>query len=230
MQWCSHLNPPLQTTRITDPSTLVLIWMRYWNYVINIKLAWMWLKIKDDIASENGQISGYIALDDLDQALEELLNSNQATAVATHALAYMMQGITQHINYPLAIYGTKSATSSQMYNTVWERVEDCELAGFKVRPFICDGASANGKMFKLHASDYPADEKVHRCMNKFADRPIYFVSDVPHLIKTTRNCMENSGSHLKSRYLMVSSSFHNTKNAKDSDYIVPVNSLTQIMK
>ena len=38
------------------PSTLVLIWMRYWNYVINIKLAWMWLKIKDDIAYKNGQI------------------------------------------------------------------------------------------------------------------------------------------------------------------------------
>ena len=141
------------------------------------------IKIKDGIANKNGQISGYIALDDLDQALEELLNSNQATAVATHALAYMMQGITQHINYPLTIYGTKSATSSQMYNTFWERVEACELAGFKVRPFICDGASANGKMFKLHASDYPADEIVHRCMNKFADRPIYFVSDVPHRVK-----------------------------------------------
>ena len=62
-----HLNPPSQTTRITDPSTLVLMWMRYWNYVINIKLAWMWLKIKDDIAYENGLISGYtcIALDAL---------------------------------------------------------------------------------------------------------------------------------------------------------------------
>ena len=60
------------------------------------------------------------------------------SAVATHALAYMMQGITQHLNYPLAIHGTKSATSGQMYNTFWECVEACEPAGFRVRTFICD--------------------------------------------------------------------------------------------
>ena len=97
MQWCSHLNPPLQTTRITDPSTLVLIWMRYWNYVINMKLAWMWLKIKDDIASENGQISGYIALDDLCWAYD----ANIYLICELNDEQYMFSGI--HVRYCLII-------------------------------------------------------------------------------------------------------------------------------
>ena len=73
------------------------MWMRYWNYVINIKLAWMWLKIKDDIAYENGQISGYIALDDLCWAYD----ANIYLICQLNDEQYMFSGI--HVRYCLII-------------------------------------------------------------------------------------------------------------------------------
>ena len=34
-------------------------------------------------------------------------------------------------------------------------------------------------------------------------RPLFFISDVPHLIKTVRNCWSNSFAHTRSRTLQV---------------------------
>ena len=62
----------------------------------------------------------------------------------------------------------------------------------------CDGASPNRRFFELHGDDRPA-----WYMENIMDptRNIYFISDTPHLIKTARNCLANSGSHKKSRSL-----------------------------
>lgn len=58
----------------------------------------------------------------------------------------------------------------------------------KVLGVTCDGSSVNRKFFKLHASK---DGKItHKIPNPYApeERDLFFVSDVPHLIKTVRNC------------------------------------------
>lgn len=51
-----------------------------------------------------------------------------------------------------------------------------------------DGASVNRKFFRMHSSS-ATNDVVYKTKNQFAsdDRNIYFVSDPPHLIKTTRN-------------------------------------------
>ena len=68
---------------------------------------------------------------------------------------------------------------------------------------ICDGASANRKLFKMHFQltfdddIYPDVDVTYRTRNLHSSqekRFIYFISDVPHLLKTTRNCLYNSGS------------------------------------
>ena len=70
----------------------------------------------------------------------------------------------------------------------------------------CDGAAANGGFFKLHASDDNMQhDVVYKTKNIYAldGRYIYFISDVPHLIKTTRNCW--LGSYVGGpRYTLVS--------------------------
>ena len=50
----------------------------------------------------------------------------------------------------------------------------------------CDGNSANRRFFNLHAEE----KDVYKVKNPFTteDRPLFFLSDPPHLIKTTRNC------------------------------------------
>ena len=42
----------------------------------------------------------------------------------------------------------------------------------------------------------------HKTINLFVDdRYIYFLNDVPHLLKTARNCLYNSGYGKNSRYM-----------------------------
>jgi hypothetical protein len=69
---------------------------------------------------------------------------------------------------------------------------------------VNDGASTNRKFFRLHAK-LAADLKcdvVYKTPNLFAmSRFIYFLADSPHLLKTARNCLYNSGSGSCSRYM-----------------------------
>ena len=76
----------------------------------------------------------------------------------------------------------------------WELVGALEIYGLRVRCFIADGASTNRRSNQLHSSAHPDDHITHRAVNLYnPDRDIYFVSDVPHLFKTTRNNYQNSG-------------------------------------
>ncbi|XP_050399250.1 uncharacterized protein LOC126816608 isoform X3 [Patella vulgata] len=62
-----------------------------------------------------------------------------------------------------------------------------------------DKASPNQRLIDMHRED---KEAIYSTNNIFArERQIYFVSDVPHLLKTLRNNLANSGSGLKTRYL-----------------------------
>ena len=51
----------------------------------------------------------------------------------------------------------------------------------------CDGNSANRHFYKLHSKE---KEEVYKVKNPFIleNRPIFFLSDPPHLIKTMWNC------------------------------------------
>ena len=48
-------------------------------------------------------------------------------------------------------------------------------------------------------------EVAYKCTNHYRREAanLYFFSDVPHLLKTSRNCFSNSFAHLKSRTLKV---------------------------
>ena len=59
-----------------------------------------------------------------------------------------------------------------------------------------DRASVNQTFFQMNQSAKKT-EKVHKIRNPYSidGSYIYFISDVPHLIKTTRNCWANSFGH-----------------------------------
>ena len=77
--------------------------------------------------------------------------------------------------------------------------------GFKVIALTGDGASSNKKFFRLHCSNGEADEVCYKTANPYTDenRNIYFISDVPHLIKTIWNCWSHSFVHGCYRKLWV---------------------------
>lgn len=79
----------------------------------------------------------------------------------------------------------------------------CELSSVQVVSLSCDGASTNRGFFKMHKkTDNIKHGVVYRTRNIYAPdgRYIYFFSDVPHLMKTSRNCWLGSHTDGSCRY------------------------------
>ena len=88
---------------------------------------------------------------------------------------------------------------------VWDVLEALEMNGLKVMSISCDGLSANRKFFGIGKYPKHTTPRVpYKTTNPFdTARNIYYFSDVPHLLKTARNCFSNSFGHSKSRNLKV---------------------------
>lgn len=166
------------------------------------------IKIKDQLVYEKGtgKMIGYVELGDINKALASL-DTETAPATASHVLCFMGRDIKSKTCTPVAHYATNAMTADQVYHMFWEVVAAMELMDIRVRSCVADGASINRRFILLHKADYPTDEITHRARNIYSTTPrdIYFVSDVPHLIKTTCNCFENSHANLNTRNLRVSS-------------------------
>ena len=125
--------------------------------------------------------------------------------LATHALAFLVRGVATDLKYTLAYFLAKDVTSYQFMSLLWKAVCVLELAcNLWICAAISDGASPNRRCYELHA-DIPGNSNdgiVHATVNLFCpSRKIYFFSDAPHLVKTARNCLFNSGSGKRTRNL-----------------------------
>ena len=117
-------------------------------------------------------------------------------------LLFMVRDMFTSLEFPYAHFATRGATADALYPLVWEVIQRLERCGLNVIAFSCDGASPNRNIYKMHTSS--SDGVVHKTRNPFCeDRYIYFICDVPHLMKTTRNCWSNSFAHKNSRALWV---------------------------
>ena len=92
---------------------------------------------------------------------------------------------------------------SQIFPLLWKAVGICELNSLKVIACTCDGASVNYELFKMRFNltfDNVISSNVnipYRTRNLHilqGKRFIRFISDEADLLKTTRNCLFNSGS------------------------------------
>ena len=85
----------------------------------------------------------------------------------------------------MAFLPTTTIKSFALFNVFWKCVEELEQTEFKVLTSTCDGASP---------PDAPRGTLIYKTINHFAieNRPLYFICDQIHLLKTTRNNWENS--------------------------------------
>ena len=163
------------------------------------------MKVKSGLVycPRSGLLTGYVDCLDADSLLD--VTQTASDKLATHALAFQIRGLKSNLQSIVATYATSALNAEGLYNRFWETVANLEVAGFKVRAAVSDGAATNRKFYNLHHSDFPDDPITYRAINRFASdgRTLYFVSDTCHLVKTTRNCWERSGpkSH---RHLTVS--------------------------
>lgn len=143
-----------------------------------------------------------LTLGDLDLNYGVLEKTNE---IATHALAFLVRGVCTELKFFRAYFATTGVTAAQMMPLFLEAVAILETScNLWVIVATSDGASPNRRFYRLHKPlDGGADTDVcYRTVNLFAPhRFIYFFSDAPHLVKTTRNCLLHSGSGSCTRYM-----------------------------
>ena len=172
------------------------------------------MKVKEGLVYNKytDQLVGFVALDDVSNHIlefERLCQSEGTTQkpdLASHMLVLLVRGIFTSLKFPLAQFPTTGAASHQLYPIVTEAVMRLEIMGFKVISLTSDGSSPNRKLYRLMKEPSDTTAPGYQCPNPLTndDRSLYFVADVPHLLKTTRNCWSNSYGHSRARTLWVS--------------------------
>lgn len=147
-----------------------------------------------------GRLIGYTKLDDLDKEVQVLNkhldnpDEELQEIIASKVLVYMVKGISVGIKEVIASYPVANPSASQMYMWTWQVIGALERSGVPIIAFVCDGFSTNRAFIRMHKPATPtASGVIFDTINKAArGRKLFFISDVPHLLKTLRNCFMNS--------------------------------------
>ena len=158
------------------------------------------MKVKENLVYNKftGKVVGFTELGKVNDELLTLeracLGESTPKVVATQVLVVMVRGIFFKLDFPFAHFSTKGATADLLFPIVWEAIRQIEALGLKVMFVTADGASSNRKFFKMHKG--PNDTlPIYKTVNRYSGkekRPLFFISDPPHLIKTVRNCWFHS--------------------------------------
>lgn len=155
----------------------------------------------------SGELIGYVKLNEVEEEMKNLCDfvtgkaKNEDRTIASKMLAFMVKGICTKVKDVCAVYTSAALTKEELFERAWEVIRNCELAGIKILALICDGSSTNRAFFQMHkpVTELPSGlvfDTVNVCA---PERKLFFISDVPHLLKTLRNSFSKSGIHPKSK-------------------------------
>ena len=163
------------------------------------------MKIQTNLVFDkvSGELIGFI---DLGDPTTNYATLQQEYTIASHALAFLVRGLATDLKHIIGYYFTGNVTSFQIIPIFWKIVSVLELSHkLWVVAAINDGASPNRMVFNLHSNligEDPNHDIVYKTQNVFAMlRFTFFFADSPHLMKTARNCLYNSGSGSCSRHM-----------------------------
>uniref|UniRef100_A0A7M6DPD0 Uncharacterized protein n=1 Tax=Clytia hemisphaerica TaxID=252671 RepID=A0A7M6DPD0_9CNID len=182
----------------------------------NVVLIFDEMKIKSGLVycKTTGKLVGFTEMGRINDEIEEfgrLCNTDKDDAdedrpIAKYVIVFMVRGICSGLNYSFGHFASEGFESDQIFYCAYEATRILEGIGLKVRAMTADGASPNRKFFNLHRmseEDNTINGSVYWAKNPWDwERNIYFVCDPPHLVKTTRNNLENSHGNRKTRNLL----------------------------
>ena len=156
------------------------------------------MKIKSNLVFDkhSGELIGYLDLGDPEKNVATIEEEN--STLATHALVFYLRGIATNLKYSFAYFATTGVTSGQLMPLFWEAVAvlelSCNLWVITVTSDLC--------FYRMHKTLHNDNTDICFKTNLYTRyRNIYFIADTPHLIKTARNCLHNSGEGKHSRYM-----------------------------
>lgn len=118
-------------------------------------------------------------------------------ALATHALVFMLGGVTTRWKQTVAYEFTgNSFSAAAVKKLVLSILTECEKIGLKIDAIVSDMGGGNRGLWKLFGVVVGKHSKYavscpHPCDRS---RKLYFMADVPHLLKNLRNHLTNNQS------------------------------------
>ena len=157
----------------------------------------------------SGSLIGFANMGDINNHLinfeRSLTDEPGEPSIASSVLVIMVRGLLSKLNFPYAQFAVANLSGDLLVDPVWEAISRLERQDIRVLALTCDGASANRRLWKLYSKGRDTSERgvLYKVPNIYAtdqSRFLYFISDPPHLIKTTRNCWANKSRRLEVGY------------------------------
>ena len=166
----------------------------------------------------SGELIGYTNLNDVDKELRELdqyfndPNKELKKDIASKVLVFLVKGVATDVKEAVCSYPVTSFSPIQLHSWTWHLIGALKRRNILIIAFTCDGCPINRAFIKTHEPSHTPRKSgvVYATINIHAPhRQLFFISDVPHLLKTLRNslcssrlgkkgkrCMEKNGEKL----------------------------------
>jgi hypothetical protein len=126
-----------------------------------------------------------------DEVLSATSNDASGVNLACHALVFMIRGLTSNWKQVVAYYLTgMSVSGNQMWELTRNVIVSLAKLDINVRAVVSDMGAANRAMWKVAGI-----AAGRTCLKSsishpfFPNQDLYFLADVPHLLKNIRNCL-----------------------------------------
>ena len=125
--------------------------------------------------------------------------------LAKYVNVFMIRRIFSKLERTVGYHAYAGFTGDHLFPVVWEATRVLESIGFKVCNWVCDGAAPNRRFFLSNGLEEEKRGRQYWTVNRYApEKKIFVILDVPYLLKTTRNNLENSYGNNNIRNLHVS--------------------------
>jgi hypothetical protein len=118
-------------------------------------------------------------------------SSNNTVALASHALVFMIRGLTTNWKQVVAYYLTGNSLQGDiLWKVIIQIITELNAVNVNVRAIVCDMGSGNQALWR--AAGISAREELIVNSVKHSTLPdclIYFLPDVLHVLKNVRNCL-----------------------------------------
>ncbi|KAJ8318738.1 hypothetical protein KUTeg_003829 [Tegillarca granosa] len=163
------------------------------------------MSIQDDLVIQKQRDSwnlvGIVDMDQTNNNIDILCNGRKKVQLATHALQFVFHGLTG-FRWPVAYFGSNTATAFQLYNTFWKCVDVLDENGFTVDYVMLDGASTNRAFTNILFNNGCQREKKFKFQDIYdGNHSICAIQDIMHVLKRIETMIENQSQ--AGRYLVL---------------------------
>jgi len=116
----------------------------------------------------SGKLVGFTEMGEVNEEIsnfnsqcKEMPEEDLGRKLARYVNVFMVRGICSSLEYVFGYHASLGFTSDELFPLVWEATEVLEDIGFKVRSWVCDGASPNRKFFKINVLQNDGGDKHH---------------------------------------------------------------------